>query len=158
MNSYLTSVRVVELERLRNDRAQLLRIGAIGDDQVFAVDEAIGSRRIGRTGQRHRKRPLATSFSCIRSSPVIGMTRLVRLFATILLKIEGGDAVRPGRALQHLGVAQRAHGVVVAGAPMILHRQAGKLVVLRVAFVVLRAIDQVHDVVDVVIGDEPAGA
>ena len=38
-----------------HERAQLRRIGAVGDDQEFAIDEAIGTDRIGRAGQRHRK-------------------------------------------------------------------------------------------------------
>jgi hypothetical protein len=49
-------------------------------------------------------------------------------------------------------MAERAHRIVITGAPMILHRQARKLVVLRVAFVVLRPIDQMDDVVDFVAG------
>ena len=40
---------------LRHQRAQLIRIGAIGNDEILAIDEAIGSRRKGRTCQRHRK-------------------------------------------------------------------------------------------------------
>ena len=47
--------RLGELERLRDDRPQLRRIGPIGDDQILAVDEAIGSGRIGGIVSRHRK-------------------------------------------------------------------------------------------------------
>ena len=50
-------------------------------------------------------------------------------------------------------MAQRADGVVVARAPMVLHRQPGKLVVFRVTFVVPSPVDQVDDVVDLVTGD-----
>ena len=49
------------------------------------------------------------------------------------------DATRTLRhpeVLERLGMAERAHGIVVAGAPMLLHGQPGKLVILRVAFVV----------------------
>src|ERR1700730_13828530 len=77
------------------------------------------------------------------------------LFATILLKIERGDAVRTGRAGQHLGMTKGAQRIVITGAPMILHREAGKLVVLGVAFVVPRAIDQVDETVDIVRGSRP---
>ena len=37
---------LVEFERLGHHGAQLHRIGAVGDDQVFAVDEPVRSRRI----------------------------------------------------------------------------------------------------------------
>ena len=62
------------------------------------------------------------------------------------------EHLRAGRALQHLGMAQRAHGVVVAGAPVLLHGPAGELVILATALVALRAIDQLDDVVDLVVG------
>src|SRR5215472_6855542 len=47
---------------------------------------------------------------------------------------------------------QRAHRVVVSSAPVILHRKTRELVVLRVAFVVPRAVDEVHDVVALTVG------
>ena len=53
---------LVEFERLGHHRAQLRRIGAIGDDQVFAVDEPVRSGRIGRAGQRHREGALQHLF------------------------------------------------------------------------------------------------
>src|SRR5713101_4651154 len=45
----------VRHERLRDQRAELLRVGAVGDDEILAVDEAVGPRRIGRARQRHGK-------------------------------------------------------------------------------------------------------
>ena len=56
------------------------------------------------------------------------------------------------RALQHLGMTQRAHHVAVAGLPVLLHRAARELVVLRRALVALGVIDQVDDVVDLLVG------
>ena len=53
---------LIEFERLGHHRAQLRRIGAIGDDQVFAVDEPVRSGRIGRAGQRHREGALQHLF------------------------------------------------------------------------------------------------
>src|SRR5215469_4295844 len=47
---------------------------------------------------------------------------------------------------------QRAHRVVVPSAPVIFHRETRELVVFRVAFVVLRAVDEVHDIVDLMVG------
>ena len=56
--------RLFDLERFRHELAQFLRIGAIGDDQKFAMIEAIGTDRIGRARQRHGERPLSNlSFS-----------------------------------------------------------------------------------------------
>ena len=36
--------------------AELLRIGPVGDDEIFAVAEAVRPDRIGRAAQRHRER------------------------------------------------------------------------------------------------------
>src|SRR3989442_15988395 len=55
-------------------------------------------------------------------------------------------------ALEHFRVAQGTNGVVIAGAPGLLHAGARKLIILRMALVVLAAVDQLHDVVDLVIG------
>ncbi|ENN84967.1 hypothetical protein RHSP_58650 [Rhizobium freirei PRF 81] len=46
--------RLVDFERRRHHGLQRLACRAVGDDDVFAVEEPIGSRRIGRIGQRHR--------------------------------------------------------------------------------------------------------
>src|SRR3546814_10335307 len=67
-------------------------------------------------------------------------------------EIVGFDRLRPGRAAQHLGMLQRPAHILVAGAPVVLHRLPGELVVLRVALVGRRAVDQVADVVDARIG------
>jgi hypothetical protein len=75
------------------------------------------------------------------------------LLATVALEIEREDAVQARGASKNLGMAQRADCVVVTRAPMVLHRQRGKLVVFRVTFVVLSPVDQVDDVVDLVTGD-----
>src|SRR4051812_44337677 len=74
-------------------------------------------------------------------------------FATVAFEIEREDAVKACGASKNLGMAQRADRVVISCAPMILHRQPGKLVVFRVTFVVLRPVDQLDDVVDLVTGD-----
>jgi hypothetical protein len=49
-------------------------------------------------------------------------------------------------------VSQRASGIVVSGAPMLLHAEARELVILGMAFVALCAVDQMNDVVDFAIG------
>src|SRR6516225_7005310 len=74
-------------------------------------------------------------------------------FAAVMCKVEGENPFEVGRPFQHLGMPQRAHGILVAGAPMLLHRQARELVVLRVALVMLRAIDQMDDAVGLVVGN-----
>jgi hypothetical protein len=49
-------------------------------------------------------------------------------------------------------MAQCAAGIVVAGAPVLLHAQARELVVLGMPLVVPRAIDQLNNVVDFAVG------
>src|SRR5215475_11445107 len=51
--------RLVDLERLRHELAQLPRIRAVRDDEKFAMIEPIWPDRISRARQRHRERPLA---------------------------------------------------------------------------------------------------
>src|SRR6516164_2536315 len=68
-------------------------------------------------------------------------------------KVEDGDLLAVASALQHLGMAQRAHGVVVAGTPMLRHGQPGELIVFRVTFEASRSIDEVHEVVGVALRD-----
>ena len=53
-NEFIFHQRLSDLERLRYDRAQGLWVGAVGDDQVFAVEKAVRSGRKRRTGQWHR--------------------------------------------------------------------------------------------------------
>src|SRR6516164_3227297 len=48
---------LVHLERLRDDRAQLVRVRSIRNDHEFSVDETIRARRIGRVRQRHGECP-----------------------------------------------------------------------------------------------------
>src|SRR3977135_1237320 len=76
-------------------------------------------------------------------------------FAASVGEVEGEHTFQMARPLKHLLMPQRANGVVVSSAPVILHRETGELVVLRVAFVVLRAVDEVHDVVDIRVGGRP---
>src|SRR5262245_49933064 len=73
-------------------------------------------------------------------------------FAARLGEVEGEHTFQMAWPLEHLFMPQRAHRVVVASAPVVLHRETRELVVLRVAFVVLRAVDKVHDVVDLMVG------
>src|SRR5262249_54106129 len=50
---------LVELQRLRHNRSQFGWIGTVGDGQVFAIDEPVRTRRVGRGGMRTCKPPLA---------------------------------------------------------------------------------------------------
>ena len=50
-------------------------------------------------------------------------------------------------------MAQRAGRVAISRVPVLDHAVAGELVVLRLNLIVLRAINEVHDLVDVAIGD-----
>ena len=75
------------------------------------------------------------------------------LFPPVHGKIERGEPLLIAGPLERLGMAQRAHRIVIAGAPMLLHGQPGKLVILGVALIVLRAVDQMDQAVDLVVGD-----
>src|SRR5262245_40936681 len=79
----------------------------------------------------------------------------VWLFATVDGKIEGGDADLLGGPLQRLGMPQGADRVFVSGIPMVGHADARKLVVLGLNLVVLRAVNQVHDLIYLAIRDSP---
>src|SRR5215475_6975964 len=91
------------------------------------------------------------SFSLIAESPdrcVEGSPRLTaRGSIAITGKVEDGEFLAIAGALEHLGMAQRADGVVVAGTPMLHHGHPGELIVFRVAFVASRSIDEMHEVV-----------
>ena len=75
------------------------------------------------------------------------------LFPPVHGKIERADPFLIAGPLQRLGMAKRAHRVVIAGAPMLLHGQPRELVVLRVALIVSGAVDQLDEAVDLVVGD-----
>jgi len=49
--------RFLDLQRLGDQFAQFLRIGPVGDDEVFAIDETVWPYWIGRTRERHGKSP-----------------------------------------------------------------------------------------------------
>jgi hypothetical protein len=49
-------------------------------------------------------------------------------------------------------MAQRPSGVAIARSPTLLHAEARKLVVLGMALISLRAIDQMNDVADRAVG------
>src|SRR4051812_47224055 len=76
-----------------------------------------------------------------------------QLFAAVFSKIKGLDAFDGCWALQHRWVAQRAHGIVITGAPVLVHREARELVILCVDLEMLRAVDQVDNAIDLLIGD-----
>jgi hypothetical protein len=74
-------------------------------------------------------------------------------FATVAFQIEREDAVKACGASKNLGMAQRAQCIVISRAPMVLHREPGKLIVFRVTFILPGPVDQVDDVVDLVTRD-----
>ena len=74
MNSYLTSGASIS-SGSGTTRAQLFRVGAVGDDHEFAIDEAIGPGRIGRAGQRHRE----GAFAGLRCSFMVIVLSVVRI-------------------------------------------------------------------------------
>ena len=81
------------------------------------------------------------------------------LFAPVNGKIERADAFLIAGPLQGLWMAKRAYRIVITGAPMLLHRQPRELVVLRVPLMLLGAVDELDEIVDLVVGEraEKAG-
>src|SRR5262249_44092460 len=78
---------------------------------------------------------------------------LVWSLSTVPVEIEDEDPVTATRPLEHFGMSQRAHCVVITGTPMVPHGQPRELVIFRLALVVLRAVNQVDDVVDIITAD-----
>src|ERR1700758_3572386 len=75
------------------------------------------------------------------------------LFAAIFGKIKGPDPTDGRWPLQHLRVAERPRGVVITRAPVLLHRKLREFVVLLVPLGVRRAVDELNDVIDLLIGE-----
>ena len=96
------------------------------------------------SGSRRRSRTLPARAN--------NRTHAPRSFVAGLGEVEGEHTFQMARPLKHLLMPQRAHRVVVSSAPVILHREPRELVVLRVALVMLRAVDEVHDVVELMVG------
>src|SRR5262245_1712046 len=100
-------------------------------------------------------RALTSDSFMLRSSRYARCRPSVRLFATVDGKVEGRHSSAVRRPFQRLGMPQCADRIVVSGIPVVGHAGAGKLVVLGLNLVVLRAINQVHDLVDLAIRDSP---
>src|SRR5262245_15580353 len=100
-------------------------------------------------------RALTSDSFMLRSSRYARCRPSVRLFATVDGKVEGRHSSAVRRPFQRLGMPQGADRIVVSGIPVVGHAGAGKLVVLGLNLVVLRAINQVHDLVDLAIRDSP---
>src|SRR5882762_8660686 len=85
----------------------------------------------------------ATLFSsCIQIAPC-----RLDSFTPVLRQVEGHDTLVVIGSFEHLGMAQGANRVVIARAPVVLHAETREFVVLRVAFVLLRAVDELNQVV-----------
>lgn len=55
-DEFVMHERLGDLQRLGDDFAETVRIGAIRDDQELTIDETVRAHREGGAGQRHRKR------------------------------------------------------------------------------------------------------
>src|SRR6266536_387828 len=96
--------------------------------------------------------PAPTILSRAFSAPDVRIGPIRCLFPAVPVEIEGEDALVIRGALEDFAMTQGAPRVVISGAPVLLHARTRKLVVLRVPFVILRAIDQLDDVVDLPLG------
>src|SRR6516165_8134567 len=66
--------------------------------------------------------------------------------------IKRAHPFEPIRKLKHLGIGQRLPCIVVAGLPVLLHGAPRELKILSDAFIRPGAINQMHDVADLVVG------
>ena len=115
--------RLVERQRLRNDGFESRLVGPVRDDQIFAVDEAIGSGRKRRARQRHREGALAARrrFSCVTSWMMgVELLREVEHRHTLFRPLP----IFPGR------LAERALDVVAPVPPVLVDGKARKFVVV----------------------------
>ena len=58
-----------------------------------------------------------------------------------------------GLPFHRLGMTQRAPSIVIASAPMLTHAETRKLAVFGMSLILVRAIDQMDDVVNVAVVD-----
>src|SRR5262249_25978987 len=155
-DKFIFDQRLVHLQRFRDDLAKLLRIGSIGNDQILAINEAVRANRIRRVRDGHRKSSAANLIFFHRGLLVSARLKssdrldhaLVRLD---FRKIESTNALHPIGKLQNLTMAERPNGVVVSGAPMLLHRPARELKIFDDAFIALAVVNQLNDVTNLVI-------
>src|SRR5687768_8033591 len=81
-----------------------------------------------------------------------GLCAALSSLPAVARQVEGADSRRIVRALQHLRMAQRAHAIAVACAPVLFHGPPGELEVLGGALVALRVVDHLDDVEHVLVG------
>src|SRR5215469_188861 len=72
--------------------------------------------------------------------------------ALLLAAIERAHPLDPIRKLKHFGIGQCPARVPVTGLPVLLHGAPGELKILGDAFIGPGAINQMHDVADLVVG------
>jgi hypothetical protein len=72
--------------------------------------------------------------------------------ASLLAAIERAHPVQPIRKLKHLGIGQGLPCIAVAGLPVLLRGAPGELKILGDAFIGPSAINQMHDIADLIIG------
>src|SRR5580658_2894116 len=87
------------------------------------------------------------SLSCMRVAPYGAAVSQRDSLPSVLRQIEGHDAfevVRPG---EYFGMAQGAHRIVVARAPVVLHAVPREFIILGVSLVLLGPIDELDEVV-----------
>src|SRR5580692_1710274 len=77
------------------------------------------------------------------------------LCTAVVGEVEGEDAFAIRGAFKNFRMAERANGIMMTGAPVLPHAGAREVVILRMALVVSGAVDEVHDVVDLMIADRP---
>src|SRR5580658_1494571 len=87
------------------------------------------------------------SLSCIRLAPYRSWVWQRDSIPPVLREVEGHDALEVVRPGERLGMAQGAHRIVIACAPVVLHAVTREFIVLGVALVLLGPIDELDEVV-----------
>src|SRR6185312_12179751 len=71
-----------------------------------------------------------------------------RLLTSVHGEVESKDAFLVCRLLEHFGMAQGTDRVVIPSAPVLLHARARELIILRRPLIILGAVVEVDDIVD----------
>ena len=137
-NELVFDDRLVEGERLGDHRVERVAVGPVGDDEIFAIDEAVGSRRESGTGQRHGEGafPHVGKLHRRRSS---GWVSISRVRSNTRYALLGAGAVLP------VGMVERVLHVGAPGRPMLLHRVARELIIVGLRPIGRTAVNEQHD-------------
>ena len=129
--------RLVERQRLRHDGFERRLIGPVGDDQIFAIDEAVGPGGNAGLVSGMAKARLRTSAIFMRCSWTVGIQ--------FLREVEHRHAVFRPLAVLPCRIAERPLDIVVPVPPVLVDGVAREFVVVGLCRVGGAAVNEVHD-------------